>query len=890
MKSTSPEIESSASTITPSYASLRSYVSDALSNMWMRMRSFAYHGLTHDGRRDLYHSAGYPRVLTVGHYRAEFERGGIAERLIDIFPRAVWASGSISVFENEDPDIITPFEAQFDELVTRLAIWEKMRRAHTLAGMGHYSVLLIGVAQEKDLSKPLKKVLPTSTSADRVIYVKPFAEDRAQVEKLVEDESDPRFGQPLTYRIKMGGTADIQQDGYVSRIATSTATREVIVHWTRVIHFAQGLLEDDIYGIPFLRSIFNYLIDLQKIVSAGGEGAWNRADPGIQFDLDPEFPFGNGVDGNPTFEEVTKDLRVQIRERQDGLRKDLMTSGVKMKELQSPVQNFGQNVDSVISLICSTKGIPQNQFKGAEEGKLQSIKDRNNWNDNVGIVMGSVGTTVVRMLVDRLVEHGYLIRPQEYQLSWPIVRDLTELEKAALAEALSRANQNQSKAGGGLVYDANEIRDKVGDGPRPDELENDLMGEDGDDADSEDGTGDGESDLLNTDDDAEDGGEPAGRKRDKSKSKEERVNDRRRSVSATLNAINRLIAAPVSSSNPAQSRNRPLTLLERKREWAARNIALKMSTDPDEAVRIIESLAGRSDASLSADSEFLAIRRTARRYRATVSAIVIGSWMGVIGADDVAGLESALELGNVAAENYVISRYDSSLQPFRVDMTNTYQKVIGSAGNSALRVAKKRGSFIPGTDRGLSTSIFASQSVRHNSVLDMAFDLENPRVLFWSSQKAGELITEMYDSTRAAIREMITDGLLRGVAPRVLAKEIRNAVGLRSDQVKRLSRLREEGKTHAQLTKAIRKMRDQRSLLIARTETMRAANEGLKETWKQAQEAGFLPANVKREWMANTDRHTDRDGVRIGITETWPWISEPGAEPNCGCSQGIVEG
>jgi hypothetical protein len=836
------------------------------------MRSLVYHGLTHDGRRDLYHSAGYPRVLTVGHYRAEFERGGIAERLIDIFPRAVWASGPVSVFENEDPDVITPFEAQFDELVTRLALWEKMRRAHTLAGMGHYSVLLIGAAQDKDLKKPLTKVLPTTTSAARIIYIKPFAEDRAQVETLVEDASDARYGQPLTYKIKMGGEFDISQDGYVSRIVTSTASKEIEVHWTRVIHFAQGLLEDDIHGIPFLRSIFNYLIDLQKIVSAGGEGAWNRADPGIQFDLDPEFPFSidGGKDGNPTFEDVTADLRVQIRERQDGLRKDLMTSGVKMKELQTPVQNFGANADSVVGLICATKRIPQRLFKGSEEGKLASEKDRSNWNDNVGMEMSTVGATHVRMLIDRLVEHGYLIRPTEYEMAWPIVRDLTELEKAALAEALSRANVNQSKAGGGLIHDANEIRDKIGDGPRAEEL--DIAAED-DLADDP-----AEDDLLNTEDDGENDGEPAS-------GSTRRANTRRTSI---LSAVRRLISSPVTTTvNPAQARNRPLTLLERKREWAARNIALKVASDPDEAIRIIESLAASRVSNLAADSEFSAVRRTARRYRATVSTVVIASWMSVIGADDVAGLESALELGHTAAENYVVSRYDKSLDRFRVDMGKTYQEVIGAAGKSALNVAKKRGSFISDNRRGLA----AGRSLAVGTdILGMSFDLENPRVLFWSSRQAGELITEMSDTTRSAIREMITDGLSRGVAPRQLAKEIRNAVGLRSDQVKRLAKLREEGKTPAQLNKAIRKMRDQRSLLIARTETMRAANEGLKETWTQAREEGLLPANVKREWMSNTDRHTDRDGVRIGITESWPWLSEPGAEPNCGCSQGIVEG
>lgn len=858
-----------------SIRSLTSYVSDIMSNMWMRMRSFAHHGLTHQGKRDLYHSAGYPRVLTVGHYRAEFHRGGIAERLVEIYPRAVWSSGPISVFENEDPDIITGFESQFDELATRLNLWDKMRRAHILASLGHYSALLIGVAQDKDLSKPLTKVLPSATSAARVLYIKPFAEDRAQVETLEDNPAEPRYGQPLTYRIRMGGVYDIQQDGY-SHILTNTSTKEIVVHWTRIIHFAQGLLEDEIYGVPFLRSIFNYLIDLQKIVSAGGEGAWNRADPGLQFDLDPEFPFSvdGGRDGNPTFEDVTKDLRVQIQERQDNLRKDLMTSGVTVKELQTPVQNFGANADSVVGLICATKRIPQNTFKGAEEGKLQSIKDRNNWNDAVGMEMSTVGTTHVRALIDRLVEHGYLIRPKEYELSWPIVRDLTELEKATLVESLSRANVSQAKAGGGLVYDSNEMREKVGDSPRIETEDDLLLGEDDDLELDDDLDEDLDDEGLDTDDDGEEDQEAeeiAGGSRPKTRNNQAR----RTAHNLAMSSVRRLVAA-TPTPPAAQSRIRPLTLLERKREWAARNIALKLA-DPE----AVSDIASRN----LSESEFASVRRIAKRYRSTISAIVIGSWLSVIGADELQGLESALELGTVAAENYVISRYDNSLGPFRADMTKAYGKVIGSTGEKVVKIAKARGSFISGSSsRGLS------RQIRANNVIDMAFDLQNPRVLFWASQRAGELITEMTDFTKGAIREMIADGLSRGVAPRVLAKEIRNAVGLRSDQVKRLSKLREEGKTPVQLTRAIKKMRNQRALLIARTETMRAANEGLKETWIQAQENGFLPANVKREWMSNTDRHADRDGVKIGITESWPWLTEPGAEPNCGCSQGIVEG
>lgn len=78
----------------------------------------------------------------------------------------------------------------------------------------------------------------------------------------------------------------------------------------------------------------------------------------------------------------------------------------------------------------------------------------------------------------------------------------------------------------------------------------------------------------------------------------------------------------------------------------------------------------------------------------------------------------------------------------------------------------------------------------------------------------------------------------------------------------------------------------QRLELIARSELARAANEGQHEYWRQAQLNGDLPDNVFRQYIKNTDRHILRHGelARIGT----PFTVEPGADPNCGCSQGLV--
>jgi hypothetical protein len=45
----------------------------------------------------------------------------------------------------------------------------------------------------------------------------------------------------------------------------------------------------------------------------------------------------------------------------------------------------------------------------------------------------------------------------------------------------------------------------------------------------------------------------------------------------------------------------------------------------------------------------------------------------------------------------------------------------------------------------------------------------------------------------------------------------------------------------------------ERAELIARTETMRASNEGQQEAWDQAVEEGLLTGNEQQEWIVTPD-------------------------------------
>lgn len=140
---------------------------------------------------------------------------------------------------------------------------------------------------------------------------------------------------------------------------------------------------------------------------------------------------------------------------------------------------------------------------------------------------------------------------------------------------------------------------------------------------------------------------------------------------------------------------------------------------------------------------------------------------------------------------------------------------------------------------------------------------------------------------------MIADGIKEGRAPRLIAREIRERVGLRSDQLETLRSFAATGATEKQIERRAKQLLKQRSELIARTETLRSSNQGLREMWYQARDNDLLPADVKREWIAtlddrSRDEHEEIDGEQVGLDESFSVGEEPGESPNCRCSQGIV--
>lgn len=412
-------------------------------------------GLSYSGKRDLTKILGYDDVITVRQYLDEYARGGISKRLVECLPKATWRGGA-QVLEDEDPKTKTPFEQVFEDLEKRLKLRASLERVDILSGLSTYAVLLIGAPGKVDTELPKGKGDGTD-----LLYFTPFlgsggtsgqrtgggsvAEADASIIKFEEDPANKRFGLPVLYQLR--------------RIDVNSELNLTPVHWTRVLHVADGCLQDDVYGVPTLESVWNLLMDLHKVTGGGAEAFWLRADQGMHIDIDKDMQLKDVAAEKESLAKQAEDYKHQLT-------RWIRTRGVNIEPLGSDVADFMNPADAIITQIAGSKGIPKRILTGSEMGELASSQDRENFKD---LVVGRQETYaapyIVRTLVDRLIEFGYVPTPKagpdKYLVKWQRQQALMERERSAGARAWSQVNASA----GTPVFTTSEIRDKWADLP-----------------------------------------------------------------------------------------------------------------------------------------------------------------------------------------------------------------------------------------------------------------------------------------------------------------------------------------------------------------------------------------------------------------------------------------
>jgi len=191
--------------------------------------------------------------------------------------------------------------------------------------------------------------------------------------------------------------------------------------------------------------------------------------------------------------------------------------------------------------------------------------------------------------------------------------------------------------------------------------------------------------------------------------------------------------------------------------------------------------------------------------------------------------------------------------------------------------------------------------------LTMKFDLQNPYVYQWIDTHTAELVVQIGDETRKAIKSVIRNAFETGVHPYQSAKAIKEMVGLTErdantalkywktvamDGTRSVSAANKMAETYE------KKLLRRRAENIARTETINAASRGSQYAWEEARAEGLLLSMSMQEWIAAVDsprtcpRCLAMDGQKVPIGEPFQsdagLISGPTLHPSCRCAVALV--
>ena len=382
--------------------------------------------------RDIATECGYPAVVGIDQFRRLADRHGLAERVVNCPPDESWA-GYPEVYETER-DRATAFEKAFKALNRRVPLWPLLHRADRASGLGRYGVVYLGFDDTGAAYAPEQPVKP---GGRKLVYAQVFAEDQAEIEALDESDWSPRCGLPTYYRL----TAGPRPPGAEVLVASARKGR---VHWSRVVHLGNG---EPVWGKERMRSVYNYLLDLRKVLGGSAEMFWKGAFPGFSLEMLPEYV--GGVDQDSVKEEMEA--------YHNHLQRWIALEGFKVNPIMPQIADPTNHVNRLIDMICATLGIPVRIFMGSESGHLASTQDAGNWAGRVRERRQLyLEPNVIRPVIDRLIEFGALPKPRaadaDYIIKWPDSLTANEKDQADIALKTAQTLMQYATSGAEKLY------------------------------------------------------------------------------------------------------------------------------------------------------------------------------------------------------------------------------------------------------------------------------------------------------------------------------------------------------------------------------------------------------------------------------------------------------
>ena len=396
-------------------------------------------GESFDGKRNLYDVYGYPEkyIFNLGYNK--IRREGVASRVVIGVANSCWRNG-FQVMEGSHSEPEESKEILQEEIsqLNKKQLFSVFERADILCRIGSFSVLFVGVPDGLPLTEPVGRV---RGDALKSIYFRAYAYDGINVAKYDTDETSERFGMPELYQLQVMGRGDTDK---------TQNTQSIVVHYSRVVHLAESLLDSPIEGIPALEPIYNRIVDIDKATGGSSEAYFRNARGKIGFEIDPEFSTEliDNPDAKASFDTAAKAFTNDWQDQ-------VVAVGAKLSSITTPHADPLNTVKVALWAISGNTGIPIRVLTGEGSGQLAGSEDRLTYNALVSDRQDHVCSVWANHLLEILAATGVITLPDNYYIAYPLTEPLTEIDEAELAnkraDTLTKLTTASSSMGGDSI-------------------------------------------------------------------------------------------------------------------------------------------------------------------------------------------------------------------------------------------------------------------------------------------------------------------------------------------------------------------------------------------------------------------------------------------------------
>lgn len=360
--------------------------------------------------RDLYSVFDYPDEVDKQQFTQKYNRNAIAYRAVKSYPEATWKDVPVIEDDTGEDGEETEFIRSWNLLTEKHNIFSYFERADRLNCLQRFSLLVMGFKDGKPLHEPL------SSGNYPLAYIRPYSEEGITIAQWETDTASPRYGMPVTYTVRTGNVSgkDAIQAGSFT------------VHHSRVLHIAEGLEDNEVYGTPILQSVFNCLNDLEKVSGGAAESFFKDARNAILVTTAEDAEF--------TAEDQER-FKEQVDEFVNKQRKSMIAQGASFTPVSGQMFDPSGHVSTLLDQIAGALGIPKRILIGSERGELASSQDESNWSSKIDGRRNKFAIhQIVKPFIELMIKTGNVADPAgEWSVYWNDGDSLSESQKADIA-------------------------------------------------------------------------------------------------------------------------------------------------------------------------------------------------------------------------------------------------------------------------------------------------------------------------------------------------------------------------------------------------------------------------------------------------------------------------